>query len=232
MNKTIAVIPARGGSKRIPHKNVINFCGKPMLAWTIEAALKCERFDKIYVSTDDKEIADLCWNYPIETLRRNGYSDDYTTVQEATIKTLKQIEFEKGQTFDTVVQLLACCPLRTAQDINNALDNFIAKESRFQLSVCEYDFLNPWWAVMLERNKPVALRPDALKKRSQDLPKLYCPVGAVWIANVEALLFEQTFYGKGYDIFPIPFRHAIDIDTFDDLEIAEAIMRAKDESVV
>lgn len=218
----IAVIPARGGSKRIPHKNIIDFCGKPMIGWTIEAAVKTKKFDKIYVSTDDKEISDVCRNYPIDVLRRNGYSDDHTTVQQATIKTLKQIEQEKGQTFDTVVQLMATCPLRTAEDILNALYNYNITKSQFQLSACEYDFLNPWWALRLdENNKPRPLYPEALKTRSQDLPKLYCPVGAVWIADVKELFKQQTFYGKDYDIFPIDFKHAIDIDTYDDLETAK-----------
>lgn len=218
----IAIIPARGGSKRIPHKNIINFCGKPMIAWTIGAAIDSGMFDKICVSTDDAQIAEVCRKYPVGILMRNGYSDDQTTVQQATIKSLKQLGIEDG----TVVQLMACCPLRTSMDIKMAYLNFLQHKCQFQLSVCQYDFTNPWWALKLVKGKPKPLFPKEIKMRSQDLAKLYCPVGAVWIADIKALFKADTFYAKGYDIYPIEFTHSIDIDTFSDLRLAEAIMRS------
>ena len=218
----IAVIPARGGSKRIPHKNIVEFCGKPMIAWTIEAAINSGLFDKIYVSTDDKMIADACKDYPVDILMRSGYSDDHTTVQQATIKTLKQLGIQDG----TVIQLMACCPLRTGMDINLAYLNYLQNKSKFQLSVCQYEYANPWWALKLVRKKPKPQFPKQIKMRSQDLPKLYCPVGAVWIADIKSLYKANTFYAKGYDIYPIEFSHSIDIDTFSDLKLAEAIKRS------
>ena len=220
--KKIAIIPARGGSKRIPHKNIIEFAGKPMIAWTIEAAIGSGICDEIYVSTDDTEIADVCKQYPVSLLMRNGYSDEQTTVQQATIKTLRQLNIAKG----IVIQLLACCPLRTSMDIKLAYLNFLEKHSKFQLSVCQYDFSNPWWALELINGKPAPLFPKEIKMRSQDLPELYCPVGAVWIADIESLYKADTFYAKGYDIYPIEFTHAIDIDTFKDLRLAKALKEA------
>jgi CMP-N-acetylneuraminic acid synthetase len=221
----IAIIPARGGSKRIPHKNIVEFCGKPMIAWTIEAAIDSGMFDKVCVSTDDKQIADVCRKYPVGILMRNGYSDDQTTVQQATIKSLQQLDIKEG----TVVQLMACCPLRTGMDIKMAYLNYLQHKSKFQLSVTQYDFTNPWWALKLVKGKPKPLFPKEIKMRSQDLAKLYCPVGAIWIADIKSLFKANTFYAKGYDIYPIEFSHSIDIDTYTDMRIAEAFMRAKNE---
>ena len=221
--RTIAIIPARGGSKRIPHKNIIDFCGKPMIGWTIEAAINSGVCDKIYVSTDNEQIADACRKYPIEILIRSGYSDDQTTVQQATIRTLKQLSISDG----TVIQLMACCPLRTSMDIKLAYLNYLQIKSKFQLSACQYDFTNPWWALKLVNKKPRPLFPKEIKMRSQDLKELYCPVGAIWIANIKALFKADTFYAKGYDLYPIEFTRAIDIDTFKDLKLARAIKEGK-----
>ena len=226
--RIVAIIPARGDSTRLLHKNIIDFCGKPLIVWTIEAAVRTLLFDKIYVSTDDEEIAEVAAKYPIEVLLRNpGYSDNYTTVQEATIRSLKQIEQERGESYNTVTLLMACCPLRTAPDIVQAHVKFNECNRTFQLSACEYDFLTPWWAWKLtKKGKPNPLFPKEIKMRSQDLPKLYCPVGAIWIAKVKELYEANTFYGPGYDICPIEFTHAIDIDTENDLHIAKALMIA------
>ena len=214
---TVAIIPARGGSTRIPKKNIIDFCGKPLITWTIEAAQESDIFDDIWVSTDDYEIWDIAGYAGAKVLMRSGYSDNYTTVQEATIRSLEEI---KGN-YDDVVLLMACCPNRTYYDIQYAYKEFQAKNSDYQISVCEYDFLNPWWAVKLKKDKPVPLFPKEIKMRSQDLPKLYCPVGAVWIAKIFDLKVYRTFYGPGYDIYPIDFAHAIDIDNYSDIEIAK-----------
>lgn len=224
--RKLCIIPARGGSKRIPHKNIVDFYGKPLIWWTIEAALHARVFDTIYVSTDDGEIADQCWKFPIEIIMRNGYSDDQTTVQQATIQTIKQIEEERRQKFDMVTQLMPTCPLRTAMDIKLAYENFITNYSNFQLSFCEFA-VSPYWAVKLDHDKPKPLFPKQIKMRSQDLQKLYYPTGAIWIANIKELIKQGTFYGKGYDMYEIDRTHGIDIDTFQDLEYARKLMEAK-----
>jgi N-acylneuraminate cytidylyltransferase len=218
----VAIIPARGGSKRIPHKNIIDFHGKPMIAWTIEAAKKAGIFEKVYVSTDETEIAKIAMEHGANIVIRKGYSDDQTTVQTATINTLKQIERENNETYDTVVQLMACCPLRTDREIQQSYLTYIITKTKFQLSCVEFDFMNPWWASKLDKyGKPDPLFPEALKQRSQDLPKLYCVTGVVWIANIQALYEANTFYGKDYTMFPLPLQASIDIDEYKDLELAK-----------
>ena len=127
--RIVAIIPARGGSKRIPRKNIVDFCGKPLIAWTIEAAQKTGVFDAIVVSTDDEEIAKVSVEYGAEVpFLRDKKADDFSPVSEAIIRTIEQLE-EAGQTYDLVVQLFAVCPLRTSDEIIDALQFFTEKKS-------------------------------------------------------------------------------------------------------
>ena len=221
----IAVIPARGGSKRIPNKNIVDFLGKPMLAWTIEAAKKSNIFDRIIVSTDDQKIADVAENCGIEVpFLRTEYADNFSTTTEATIFALKQTKDYYNEEYNYVVQLMANCPLRTEDEIKIAFDNFCEKEFDFQISCFKFGWMNPWWAAELNENFiPKVLFPEIAQKRSQDLPELFCPTGAIWIARYEKLMESKTFYGKGYRMFPMDWKVAVDIDNYDDLEMAKLL---------
>lgn len=226
MVRVAAVIPARGGSKRIPHKNIVEFCKKPMICWTIEAARDSGIFDDIWISTDDEMIKQVCKQYEsnkIHIINRETCNDDHSTVSQATIATLKQLE-KMGHTYDTVVQLMANCPNRGWADTRNSYDNFVEIGSKFQLSCFMFGFMNPWWAVKISE-RPEPLFPEALKTRSQDLPKLYCPTGAIWIADVKALYEAGTFYGPNYKMHPIPWESAVDIDDMEDLKFGETVKR-------
>ena len=118
VNKRIAVIPARGGSKRIPKKNVIDFMGKPMISWSIEAALDSGLFDSVLVSTDCQDIADIALKYGADVpFLRSEYADDHSTVSQATRSALKQLKKVNGKNYDTVVQLMANCPIRSSANI-------------------------------------------------------------------------------------------------------------------
>lgn len=225
MVKRIAIIPARGGSKRIPQKNIIPFEGKPMIAWTIEAALNSNLFDKVVVSTDSSEIAEvaLVAGAQVPFLREDS-NDDFAAVSEATVNALRQAEAHWGTRFDQVVQLMANCPLRNANHVRESLHHFEASEANFQISCFRYGWMNPWWAVRLgEDGEPSRLFKETEKQRSQDLDSLYCPTGAIWIAERAALLKANSFYGPDHRFFPIDWRAAVDIDDMDDLAMAAAI---------
>jgi len=131
----IAVIPARGGSRRLPKKNTIDFMGKPMIAWTIEAAQAACTFDRILVSTDSIEIAQVAEEYGarVPFLRSRAY-DDHSPVSEATCVALEQCSEELGEQFDVVTQLMANTPLRTADDIRCALQHFLDGGASAQIS--------------------------------------------------------------------------------------------------
>ena len=225
VNKLIAVIPARGGSKRIKGKNIIDFNGVPMISKTIEAAQKTEIFDRIIVSTDDSSIAAVAEKYGVKVpFLRSDKSDDFSSVSEATIHAVYQAEEFWGEEYTYVIQLMANCPLRNESDIKCAWNNFIKNDIEFQISCFKYGWMNPWWAMKLkEDGTPEPLYQEALKKRSQDLEDLYCPTGAIWIARVDALKKAGTFYGPNYKMFPIGMRSSIDIDDMGDLQLARAM---------
>jgi CMP-N-acetylneuraminic acid synthetase len=222
--KVVAIIPARGGSKRIPKKNIIDFNGKPLIAWTIEAALKSDLFDKVIVSTDSEEVAEVAKRYGAELPGlRKSKADDFSPVSEATISALRQME-EEGWVFDNVVQLMAVCPLRTAGDIQDAYAHFIEGKIGFQISCFKFTWMNPWWAVTLDNEgHPTSIFNDRLSNRSQDLPDLYCPTGAIWIAKVNDLFRENTFYGTGHVFREMDWKRAIDIDSYEDLALARSL---------
>ena len=224
--KTVAVIPARGGSKRIPNKNIIDFNGKPMIAWTIDAAQKSGLFDKIVVSTDSEEIAAIGREYGADVpFLRDEKADDFSPVSEGTLRTLIQME-KQGEFFTNVVQLFAVCPLRNAEDIINSYRFFEENTSPFVLSCFEYAWMNPWWAISLnEQHEAKWIFDEAKQARSQDLPKLYSPTGAIWIAKVEELKKEKTFYGKGHIFWKLDWKRAVDIDNYEDLDLANVLSK-------
>ena len=229
VKKMIAIIPARGGSKRIPHKNIVELMGKPMIGWTIEAAQRSNLFDRIFVSTDEREIADVAESFGLEVpFLRTECADDHSSASDATIFALKQVENYFGETYECVAQLMANCPMRTEREIVAAYDNFIERELDFQISCFKFGWMNPWWAAELDENLvPRKLFPEVGGKRSQDLPELYCPTGAIWIARRDKLIEQRTFYGEGYRMFPMDWRAAVDIDNYEDLEMAAALMTFK-----
>jgi N-acylneuraminate cytidylyltransferase len=223
--KVIAVIPARGGSKRIPKKNIIDFMGKPMIAWTIQAAYESKIFDRVIVSTDDNEFAAISNQYGCDVpFLRDSSSDDITPVSLATIRAVEQAEKFYNEEYDIVVQLMANTPLRTANDIVQHFNNFLEQKIHFQISSFKFGWMNPWWSFKpLSNGGHEWMLPDGISKRSQDLPNLYCPTGAIWIANKQMLLKEQTFYGDGFKFYEIDWKSAADIDDYDDLEFTKAI---------
>lgn len=224
MNKVLAVIPARGGSKRIPRKNIIDFKGKPLIAYTIEAALKSHLFDDVLVSTDDEEIAEVSRKLGafLPFLRREK-ADDYSNVSEVTIHVLEQLERRLGKTYDSVALLLPNCPLRDYHIILDAFNQFHTKNRKFQISAFKYGWMNPWWAHTIDGEKAQKVFTQTTTKRSQDLPEAYCPTGAIWIAKVEELKKANTFYGPDYSFFQMNWKKAVDIDDYEDLEMAKII---------
>lgn len=221
----IAIIPARGGSKRIPKKNIVDFNGQPMIAWSIMAAKETGEFKRILVSTDDPQIAELAISLGAEApFLRKKHADDHSSVSEATVSALQQAMAYWQEDYSVVVQLMANCPLRNSLDIKSALDSFEQHNRSSQISCFEYGWMNPWWAVKInERGQPTPLFSEALKERSQDLPKLYCPTGAIWISKVDTLLTHRSFYSPEHVFEPLSLKSAVDIDDYEDLKFAKAL---------
>lgn len=227
--KHIAVILARGGSKRLPRKNILDFHGKPMLAWSVEAALQSGQFDQVLVSTDDPEIADIARSFGAAVpFLRNSAQDDMASSSEATLAALSQAEAHWSIRFDVVTQLMANCPLRDAGEIRSAVETFTSREAPSQISCFRFGWMNPWWAAKLDaQGTPHYLFPEARLERSQDLPPLYCPSGAIWIARTLSLKTEKTFYAPGHTFHPLNWISAMDIDDAEDMEMAKACFLIK-----
>ncbi|KAB7628237.1 cytidylyltransferase domain-containing protein [Alkalilimnicola sp. S0819] len=222
--KRIAIILARGGSKRLPGKNIMEFAGKPMLAWSVEAALDSGVFDRVLVSTDDEAIADVGRRYGAEVpFLRERANDDHSPTSLATHAALLQAEAYWGCRYDVVAQLMANCPLRNAEDIRAGMTAFEQATAPSQISCFRFGWMNPWWAVKLaDSGRPEQLFPEALKARSQDLEALYCPTGALWLAERDAFLENKTFYMDDHRFEPLHWISAVDIDDRDDLLMAQA----------
>ena len=226
--KILAVIPARGGSKRILQKNIVPVSGKPMIAWTIEAAKKSQYVDTILVSTDCEVIKKVALEHGAEVpFMRLDAADDYSPVSEATLSSLYQSEEYYGP-YETVLQLMPNCPLRGVRDIDSALEAFFENNQESQISFFKYGWMNPWWAHTVENGFPTALFKQAVINRSQDLKDLYCPTGAVWISQSKILKRCKTFYSPNYQAQIMNWIPAIDIDDYDDLEMAQALFNIRE----
>ena len=225
VGKKIAIIPARGGSKRIPKKNVVDFMGRPMLAWTVQAAVASELFDRVLVSTDDFETARVAIDFGAEApFLRDNLADDHSSVSEATAYALKQAMSYWMEKYDVVVQLMPNCPMRTSADIREAMVVFEEGKSDYQISCFKPASFSPWWAATVDRfGQPSFLFPEARVQRSQDLPELYCPTGAIWIAKASSLIQTMDFYAPGHRFSVMKLENAIDIDDYQDLDLARTL---------
>jgi len=222
----IAIIPARGGSKRIPQKNIYPLHGKPLLSYTIQSALESNIFRHVLVSTDSEEIASVARKYGAEVpFLRDTKHDDHSTVSEATLSALVQAETHYKNSFDHVVQLLPTCPLRKSTTISQCFTNFLQKKHKSQISAFTYSWMNPWWARTMDKHgNPTIIFPEHHNKRSQDLETVYCPSGSIWIAQTNYLKKHKTFYGPEHKLYIIDWKEAVDIDSTDDMEIANALL--------
>lgn len=225
--KSIAVIPARGGSKRVPGKNVKPMFGKPLIAYTIEAAQQSGLFDRIVVTTDSEAIAETARRFGADVpfLRGPNLADDITPVSAATVDVLVRLD-PAGNLYDYACQLMANCPLRTSADILDSYRQFTETGADSQLSVVRYGWQNPWWA--LRRDAQFRLEPvfkDYIMQRSQDLPEIFCPTGAIWWAKTPVLRKEGTYHIPNRTGWAMPsWENALDIDTEEDWALVEALM--------
>jgi CMP-N,N'-diacetyllegionaminic acid synthase len=230
MVKPVAIIPARAGSKRFPRKNIAHLRGKPLITYTIQAAIDSDLFEQTIVSTEDMEIAEISEGAgaSVPFLRPDEYASDHARIIDVCLYMLKVLE-EAGKAFDTVVVLQPTCPLRTERDIRGAWDLFLASKADFLLSITDFDH-PPFWAMESIANG--RLRPywgKEFLKRSQDLPRLFRPNGAIAIANVKTLREEGTFYGKDLVGFWMPRNRSLDIDEPGDLRLAEYMLQKDSE---
>jgi CMP-N,N'-diacetyllegionaminic acid synthase len=226
----LAIIPARGGSKRLPRKNVLDLAGKPLVGWTIEAAIGCPYLDEVMVSTDDEEIASVAKRHGanVPFSRPVELASDTATSFDAIKHTLDFYKNELGKVFDFVVLLQPTSPLRNSVNISQAIELMFEKNANAIVSVCEADH-SPLWMNTLPANCSLSgfIRDEVKNKRSQDLEKYYRLNGAIYLCKVEVLLEQRTFLpdSSAY-AYRMSMEQSVDIDTMHDLKLASCIAQS------
>jgi len=225
-NKTfLGIVPARGGSKRLPRKNMLDLCGKPLIAWSIEAGLNSKYIDKVVVNSDDDEILNISSNFGAETIKRPvELGSDTATTFDAIKHTIENVE-----KYDYIVLLQPTSPLRNEKHIDEAIELLEEKQADAIVSVCEMEH-SPLWSNTLpnDGNMRGFLREEILNKRSQDLEKYYRLNGAIYICKTEKLLENKSFFLKD-NIFAYKMdrKSSVDIDEEIDFKMAEVLMESK-----
>ena len=226
----VALIPARAGSKRLPGKNIRDLAGKPLIAWTIEAAKACKYIDRVVVSTDDQKVAEIAERYGAEIpfLRPAELASDTASTNDVILHFIKQLNDDR----DSILVLLQpTSPLRRGLEIDAAMNMLVEKGASGVVSVCECEH-NPIWSgmidgcgSMLDFNKE-----EFVGVRSQDLPSYHRINGAIYIYSMKSIVDnEGIFYSKDVYAYEMTREMSVDIDTRFDFDCAEMALRGQSE---
>jgi len=218
----LCVIPARGGSKRIPHKNIKNFCGKPMIAYSIEAAIKSRCFDKIIVSTDDDEVAEIATKYGAEVpfMRPDELANDHAGTLSVIKHAIEWFEINE------IVPGYVCCLYATApfvqsQAIQDAYEQFKISQADYCFTVTSYSFPIQRAIKLTKYNRVEMYNPQFFTKRSQDLEEAYHDAGQFYWGKTDAFKAEKLIFSSDASPFILPRYLVQDIDTEEDWTQAE-----------
>lgn len=218
----LAIIPARGGSKGVPRKNIRLLCGKPLIAYTIEAALSSKRIDKVVVSTEDEEIAEIARECGAEIIMRPvELADDSAPTEPVLEHAVKYLKETEGYRADVIVLLQPTSPLRNSQHIDDALDTFFNNKYDSLLSVCpSHSFL---WRI--DNKGPYPLNYDFKSRpRRQDRQPEYRENGAIYITKYDILMKDHNRLGGRIGWYIMQEEHSWEIDTEFDFWLCEQLM--------
>lgn len=229
--KILAMIPARGGSKGLPRKNVKMLCGKPLVAWTIESALKSKYLDEVMVNTDDREIADISKKYGagVPFLRPESLSGDAVSIYDVIMHTLDFFA-KKGSSFDYFTLLEPTSPLRSDDDIDRSIKLLIDGKDKADslVSLGEVHLENP---VIMKKivNGYMAPYIKSAKKvyRRQDMDKVFFPYGVIYLSKIDKLIKYRTFYQKKTIAHFVQRWQNYEIDDIFDFLCVEAVMKGR-----
>jgi N-acylneuraminate cytidylyltransferase len=225
-SKPVAIIPARGGSKRLAGKNMRFFFGHPLLAYAISAAVNCGIFSRVIVSSEDAVIGRAAEWYGAEFLERPQHlASDTATLVDVARHVLESLS-EKTSLPDSFCQLMPNCPLVRSSDLLEHWEHFNEGQRHFQISAVRYRCVYPDWALTTDKDfKGQWKFGEENLVRSQQLRPSVCPTGAVWMMRTQKFLEQNTFYGDPFHVAIINPNHGLDIDDRDDWELAELIVR-------
>ncbi len=218
----LAVVPARGGSKRLPRKNILDLGNKPLIAWSIEAGLNSRYVDKVIVSSDDDEILNIAKTYNSEIIKRPAsLASDTATSFDALKHTIENVE-----TYDYIILLQPTSPLRSSQHIDEAIELLMRKNADAIISITEMDH-SPLWSNTLSEDGDMStfLREEVKNIRSQDLEKYYRINGAIYICETERLLKKENFFiDDNIFSYVMDRKSSIDIDEEVDFHLAQYLI--------
>ncbi len=226
MDKCIAIIPARGGSKRIPKKNIKDFFGKPLIAYSIEVALKSGLFKKVVVSTDDEKIAQIAKDYGADVpfIRPKELSDDYTGTGEVVQHAIKYMK-DRGEKYDYLCTIYATAPLLDEKYLKEGFEKLKNSNAKMVFSVTSMPFPIQRTFKINEQGRCQMFTPEHFYTRSQDLEEAYQDAGQFYFENLNISSDEIAF---GKDSIPIILpRHLVqDLDTLEDWERLEVLYQS------
>jgi len=224
--KVLGIIPARGGSKGIPHKNIKKLHGKPLIFYTINEAKKSKFLDFIVVSTEDKKIAKIAERYGVEVIKRpKKLSTDRSSSISVLKHTITYLKKSKNFLPDVIVILQPTSPLRRVIDIDNAIKKFLRLDCDSVISMTQVDSL-PYWMFKLTGDiaKPIIKNPKKVHRRQVD-QNFYHVNGAVYVTNTNMIMKYNTVFGKKIKAYIMPKERSVDLDTMVDFKLAEILIK-------
>lgn len=229
--KILALIPARGGSKGLKNKNILPLNNKPLITYTIEAALKSKYIDDVIISTDSKEIAKIAVEAGAKNpfMRPDYLATDTATTHDVVIYTLKELEEKYNKKYDIVVLLQPTSPFRNTKDINNAIELFNEKKALSVISVKKAETPIEWYREVDENLFLTEFTSKAEYGGRQTFQKLYLPNGAIYVFDVKQLLDKGLFYNDKTYAYIMDKENSIDIDDIYDFLLVEAVMKRNEE---
>lgn len=227
--KNLAIIPARGGSKRIPRKNIKEFLGKPMIAYVIESAKKAGLFDSIIVSTDDKEIADISIKYGaiVPFLRSNKNSNDFATTDEVLIEVVNKLK-EFNIEFDNFCCIYPTSPLLNYRNIKESFDIMIEKKLNGIFSVTNFSYPIQR-GLTIKNGIAKMIWPENKQKRSQELETVFHDAGQFYWTTKESFLKNNSLWTNATGVYHLSNLEVQDIDNESDWKIAELKYKLQNE---
>ncbi len=226
--KIVAVIPARAGSKGVSKKNLRELAGKPLIGWSIEALRACFDIDRVILSTDSQEIANVARHYGAETpfIRPAELARDETPTISTVVHAVQWLEANEGYFADLIMCIQPTSPLCATQDMQGSIDLLKAKDAEGVVSVTLSES-HPFWMKQLDLEGRLTdfLRPPRSVHRRQDLPELYSLNGAIYLARRDILVDLQTWYTPKTFGYIMPINRSLDINTPWDLYLADLILK-------
>ena len=220
-SKAIAIITARGGSKRIPKKNIKEFCGKPILAYSIQAAIESQLFDEVMVSTDSEEIATIAVQYgaKVPFMRSKKTSDDYATTADVLLEVLEEYK-NRGQTFEYMACLYPTAPFVTAEKLKRGMNKLLEEEALMAMPVVPFSYPPQRGYVIKDKYLNMKWK-ENFNKRSQDLEKLYHDCGQFYLFKVDGYKEKKGQIMEGIVPIIVDELEVQDIDNEVDWKLAE-----------